>query len=126
MGSGMDSKLATISARLSHAYKDPRHYNKLDPLAELIFIILSAATPEHLYRATYSALRRRFRTWRALANASSGEIAAVISTGGLGQKKAEQIKAIFDRLCATEPPFSLDFLRQLPTSEAESFLIYLH
>jgi endonuclease III len=122
IGSGTDSRPATIVARLSRAYRDPKHYNKPDPLAELIFIVLSAATPEHLYRRTYSALRRRFRTWRALANATSEEIAAVISTGGLGQKKAEQIKAILDRLRATDPPFSMEFLRQLPTSQAESFL----
>jgi endonuclease III len=117
-----DGRLAVIAALLSKSYGDPNHFNKKDPLAELLFVLLSAATPEHLYRKTYAALRHRYPTWAALAAADQDEIAAVISFGGLSQKKAAQIKVILNELRGTKPRFSLAHLRNLSTSDAEAYL----
>ena len=54
---------AEIERVLRDAYGQPLHHNKREPLAELVFILLSTQTREAEYRRTFSTLWQRYRSW---------------------------------------------------------------
>lgn len=106
-------------------YGTSRHYNRKDPLEELIFIILSAQTEWYSYRQTFKDLRQRFRTRSSLLAAQESEIEAVIQRGGLAHKKASQLKRALEKIRADTGRLSLSFLRDLPDDDVREYLTSL-
>lgn len=111
--------------RRLRSYGTSRHYNRKDPLEELIFIILSAQTEWYSYRQTFKDLRRHFRTRRSLLAASEREIETVIQRGGLAHKKASQLKRALEKISVDTGRLSLSFLRLLPDDEVRDYLTSL-
>lgn len=115
----------TVAALLSRQYGDWQHYNRANPLEELLFILCSLQTNEGLYRETFAALHRKFPSFRSLANAPEREIARAIAPGGLAKQKAHKIKKL---LAAIERRFgrpTLAPLRHISDAEREDFLLSL-
>jgi endonuclease III len=83
-----------VARLLEPRYGNFNHYNRKNPLDELLFILCSTKTSESGYLETFRALRRRFRSNHQLAAASVSDIAKSIQLGGLANKKARAIKAI--------------------------------
>ena len=79
-----------IAAALSRRYGNWSHYNRKNPLEELLFIICSIQTNEDLYRRTFGALRRAFPTFGSLERAPKEDIARAIVDGGLSNQKADK------------------------------------
>jgi endonuclease III len=98
------------------------HFNRREPLAELIFITLSLQTAEPRYRQTYKALRMAFPTWSRLACANVREVARVIRDGGLSVQKARHIVAMLRAIKRAFGVISLAPLRASSSSDAEDFL----
>ena len=119
------NKSYLASARLSRQYGDPRHYNKKDPLDELIFIILSAKTTEASYLRTYDALKNAFDDWFHILDTRRGVVAHIISSGGLSYKKEDQIRALLDDVKGRTGAEGLNLLSKMSTNEAEEFLTSL-
>jgi endonuclease-3 len=67
---------------------------RLDPIEELILTVLSQNTSDVNRDRAFSAMRARYTTWEALAEADPPELAAVIKPGGLSNIKALRILAI--------------------------------
>ena len=67
---------------------------RLDPLEELILTVLSQNTSDVNRDRAYGAMRVRFPTWEALADADPTELAASIRPGGLANIKAPRLLAI--------------------------------
>ncbi len=111
--------------RRLRVYGDSRHFNKSNPLDELLFIILSAQTESYSYLETYKELKRRFPTGNALLAARETSIAAAIKSGGLARKKARQIKRAIRKISADIGKPSLAFLRKLKDHEVEAYLVSL-
>ena len=118
-------KAYLASTRLSRQYGDPRHYNKSDPLDELIFIILSAKTTEASYLRTYDALKNAFDDWFHILDTPRGVVARIISSGGLSDKKEAQIRALLDDIRRRTRAESLNLLSEMSTNQAEEFLTSL-
>lgn len=113
-----------VNRRL-RVYGDNRHYNKPNPLDELLFIILSAQTESYSYLETYKELKRRFPTAQALLAARETSIVAAIKSGGLSRKKASQIKQAIRKISADSGKPSLSFLREMKDDEIEAYLVSL-
>ncbi|MGP0087054.1 MAG: endonuclease III domain-containing protein [Steroidobacteraceae bacterium] len=114
-----------ISRLLARRYKNFDHYNRKNPLDELLFIICSTKTSESGYRETFRALRRRFPSNRMLAAARIPEISAAIARGGLAKKKACAIKAIMQKTTAQFGKPTLAPLRRTSDAECERLLTSL-
>lgn len=114
-----------VAALLSKRYGDCDHYNRANPLSELLFIICSLQTNEPLYRRTFAALRSEFRTFESLALAPERTIARVIAPGGLARQKAHKIKRILDAIVKRFGKPTLAPLRKMPETECEDFLLAL-
>jgi endonuclease-3 len=82
---------------------------RLDPLEELILTVLSQNTSDVNRDRAYAAMRRRFPTWEALADANPPELAAAIRPGGLANIKAPRLLSILHEIREREGG-SLDLL----------------
>jgi endonuclease-3 len=71
---------------------------RLDPLEELIITVLSQNTSDVNRDRAYEAMRARFPTWEALADADRTELAASIRPGGLANIKAPRLLAILSEI----------------------------
>ncbi len=111
-----------VSAVLRDMYGDFDHYNKKNPLRELIFIICSLQTDQGKYTATYRALMRRFPSFRDLSQAPEVQIAQVIAPGGLARQKARAINRLLRAVAEEFGKPSLAQLRHMPDEECERFL----
>ncbi|MGO9801282.1 MAG: endonuclease III domain-containing protein [Candidatus Binatus sp.] len=114
-----------ISRLLARQYKNFDHYNRKNPLDELLFILCSTKTSELGYRETFRALRRRFPSNGMLAAAKIPEISAAIARGGLAKKKACAIKAIMQKTTAQFGKPTLAPLRRMSDAECERLLTSL-
>jgi DNA (cytosine-5)-methyltransferase 1 len=99
--------------------------NKADPVDELVYIILARKTREEAYQHAYDALRARFRRWDDLLDATPDEVEALLSSGGLGEKKTS---SLFGALGAVQLRFgscTMDPARQWTDEALEEFLVSL-
>lgn len=119
------SVVLQTAKRLAAEYPPDRLYNRRDPVSETVFIILSGQTEEYNYLRTYIALRKRFRTWDRVRMADEADISRTISLGGLGQKKAHQIREALETIYQANAEVSLEALRSRSDAAAEDFLTQL-
>lgn len=117
--------VATMARLLSSRYEDWCHYNREDPLEELVFIICSIQTNETLYRETFASLRRTFPSHESLAAAPEHAIASAIVDGGLAVQKARKIKRIMVRIVEHFGKATLAPLKRMQDAERELFLTSL-
>jgi endonuclease-3 len=69
-----------------------------------------------------AALRERFPTWEAVADADPVEIAGCIRSAGLANQKAPRIKAMLLRIREERDDVDLSFLAGLPLNESMDWL----
>ncbi len=121
----VSENITRITRILSARYGNPTHFNKQNPLDELIFIICSLQTNEDLYRRTYAKLRAEFPRFEDLRNASEARLAAPLVDGGLSKQKARHLRQLFDAIIARFGRLTLAPLDQMKEAEAEQLLTSL-
>jgi endonuclease III len=127
-GRGSDHAADTLrwaSRVLKRRYRSPRHHNKVNPLDELVFILLSAKTTESSYLRTYEALRRRFADWFDVLRSPIGTVASTIREGGLSTKKERQLRALLTEIDSRIGREEFAKLRIRSTLEATRALVAL-
>jgi hypothetical protein len=82
-----------VERRLRQLYGQPRHHNERDPLAELVFIVLSTQTREAEYRQTFRAIWKAYRSWERVRRADAGELEALIRFGGFAGRKVRSSRS---------------------------------
>lgn len=110
---------------LSKTYNDFAHYNRKNPLEELVFIICSSKTDEEKYRSIFNALRRAYPTFQALMDAPGPDIARILEPAGLSNQKANIIKDVLMIVNARFGRPTLAPLNHMTDDEAEEFLLSL-
>ena len=116
---------SAIEAALRHAYGQPRHHNKTDPLGELVFILLSSQTREAEYRRTFATLWLRYRSWDRVRIAPPEDLADALRVGGFAKRKSLLIKALLERIHRDIGRTSLRFLREWRDDDALTYLLGL-
>src|ERR1035437_7800988 len=96
-----------------------RRGNGVDVLVETI---LSQNTSNRNSQAAYRQLRRRFKTWEAVADAKTEEVERWIRTAGLSRIKAPRIQAILRQVRAERGRITLEFLKRMTPAEAGAYL----
>ena len=117
--------LSEIASLLSSEYHDFNHYNKNDPLEELIFIVLSLLTQEAVYLRTHKNLFSLVDSPLSLARLSNTKIAQAISSGGLSVHKAERIKHIATRFLHEPGSDCTSSLGKMDDNDCEAYLLSL-
>lgn len=116
---------AVVADRLRATYGDFAHYNKRNPLDELIFILGSTRTPERSYRATFRALKKKFPRFHELAAADVDAIAEPLFLGGMYRQKARMLRDILDVITVHFGAPTLAPLRRMDDAECERLLTSL-
>ena len=115
-----------ILTRLSNYYGPRPWYPRNEPLKELIQTVLAQHTSDLNAERSFGALWNAFGSWDTIANGDVAAIAESIRSGGLAQQKAPRIRAILQEIFARRGDFALEFLKELPFSEALHWLTTLH
>jgi len=114
--------IGQVAKALSDAFHDFAHYNKPDPVDELVFILLSLLTQESVYLRVYYRLCCRFPDWSNLDLVDVSELEDLLGEGGLARQKARHLQAIARRLKQDFGCVSLDHLDELDDETCEAYL----
>ena len=117
--------LEAVARILRRRYRDFDHFNKRNPLDELIFIICSVQTAEVSYKRTFRALRDEFKTFTHLNEAPASYLARPLKPGGLSEQKSKSLRTIFDTITETFGRLTLSPLRDYSDADCEEFLTTL-
>ncbi|MBS3733858.1 MAG: endonuclease III [Phycisphaerae bacterium] len=112
-----------VLRRLIRAYARPERQHRPDAVGVLIATILSQNTTDANSSRAFDALRKRFASWDALADARSDAIAGVIRPAGLSRQKAPRIRRICRKLRDRRGEISLEFLAAMPADDAYGYLL---
>lgn len=108
--------------RLVKAYgpRPPRRWG--NAVSVLVETILSQNTNNANSNAGFRRLRRRLRTWDAVADAPAEQVEAAIRVSGLSRIKAPRIQAILRQIRQERGRITLEFLERMPPDEAIAYL----
>ncbi len=115
-------KLHQVQSLLSSAYGEPPWQPGLDPVAELVNTILSQATSDINRDKGFAALQQRFSSWVDVMNADPAVVVETIRPAGLANQKGPRIQAALRTIWTRRGTMELDFLADLPLSEAKMWL----
>jgi endonuclease-3 len=85
----------------------------MDPLAEVVFTILSQNTTDTNRDRAWAGLWQEFDTWEAVAAAPVSRISKSIEAGGLHRTKAERIKSLLRQLEEERGGYDMEYLREM-------------
>lgn len=100
-------------------------YGRADPMHELIGTILSHRTTHANEVTAYRTMRERFPTWEAVRNAPLPDLIDAIRTANYPEVKAPYIQKVLTVLIAERGEANIDFLRELSTEAAMTWLTNL-
>jgi len=126
MSADAKDRAAQVHELLLDHYGRPALKEQRDPLSELVLTILSQNTADANTARAYASLKEAFPTWEQVLEADSQEVAAAIRHGGLANIKAPRIQAILESLVESHGRPTLEFLRDMPVTEAREYLTSLH
>jgi len=119
----MREQIIRIDELLLGEYGDQIQAPPSEPLAELIFTILSQSTSRKNYERAYSRLRERFPTWEEVLTARTEEVEEAIRSAGLARTKAHRIQEVLRQVLEERGELSLAFLHHLSLEEAFQYLV---
>ena len=96
------------------------------PIDELVMTILSQHTTDTNTARAFSSLKQTFPSWDAVIDASAGDVADAIRSGGLANQKAPRIQNVLADVREQRGDFELGFLNELRVDDALSWLTALH
>ncbi|HZN68432.1 MAG TPA: endonuclease III [Tepidisphaeraceae bacterium] len=115
-------EMRTVQAMLRRAY-GPRPWKCWgDGVSVLVDTVLSQNTSAANSDAGYRQLRRKFRSWKQVADAPVEEVERCIRVSGLSNQKAPRIQAILRRIRDERGRIDLRFLAGAPDEEAYQYL----
>ncbi len=122
-----DPAVKTVQAHelLNQLYGVQDVYGRHDPMHELIGTILSHRTTHANEVTAYRTMRERFPTWEAVRDAPLADLINAIHTANYPEVKAPYIQNVLAVLIAERGNANIDFLRDLSTEAAMTWLTNL-
>ncbi|MFO7958357.1 MAG: endonuclease III [Candidatus Brocadiia bacterium] len=114
-------KIAPVLRELDEFYGRKTREDDPAPLDVLVRGVLSQNTSDVNSGRAWESLMEAFDDWESMADASHGQIADAIRSGGLADQKTDTIQSILQWL-GERGHYSLDFLEDMDSAEAEKLL----
>lgn len=124
----LSQKALVVHDRLCQVYGCPiAYFSDRDPLSELVSALLSHRTRNADSHRAFQQLRQRFANWADVCDAPLSEIEQLIAPCTWPDQKAPRLQQVLrlvgDRCEARgQVAWSIDFLGELPVSEARAWL----
>lgn len=112
--------LETLWERENAVLHEDHHLN--DPLDGLILTVLSQNTNDRNRDRGFAGLKKRFNSWKAVANSSPDELADAIRPAGIANNKARSIMSILEHIRERFGTYSLQDMKNWPPQEARAYL----
>jgi endonuclease-3 len=119
------ANIIPIARELKKRYKDFSHYNRKNPLDELLLILCSVKRGEKVYLRAFKTLKKAYPTFEQLNAASVKELTKKVEWGGLQNQKARSLKKITTAITGKFGKLSLAPLWKMTEDECEEFLCSL-
>ena len=117
------AKAREVHDRLCEEYGCPvPFFSVKDPLSELVSALLSHRTKNRDSHRAYLALRERFPTWEEVRDAPTAAVQQAVSPCTWPEQKAPRIQSVLRAIAERRGALDLDFLAELPPSEARAWL----
>jgi endonuclease-3 len=114
----LKEKIKKINRLLVRHFGIPYRAKKLPkPIDALIATILSQNTNDKNSYQAYRNLRKKYKSWNELNNASRKEIESVIKVAGLGKQKSASIKSFLSTLKKKNGKLNLHHIKMMSDSE---------
>lgn len=114
----LTARVERVSRLLEDALGTPVQSSKLPPPMDmLIATVLSQNTNDRNSHRAYTALRKRYPTWDAVAQAPLRSLVATIRPGGMANQKAARIKEILRTVHSRYGRFDLSALKKKSNEE---------
>jgi endonuclease-3 len=119
----LKAKALEIHHRLCVAYECPiPYFHRTDPLSELVSSLLSHRTRNADSGRAFKALRARYADWRAMMNAPTEDVEETIQGVTWPEQKAPRLQAVLRAVEERHGALTLDFLGDMPVTEARAWL----
>ncbi len=115
-------KVEDVMEFLGPEYGPVNWYTRYTPIEELVYTILSQHTSDLNSERAFKSLMDKFASMEEIADAPVQEIENAIRRGGLAKQKAPRIKDVLNQVLLENGNFDLSFLREMPLSEAKTWL----
>ena len=112
-----------VDCRLIEKYGEPTWRDSLPILDELISTILSQNTSDTNRDRAFLRLKGTFKTWEDVRDADGEAVIEAIRSAGLANQKGPRIQKILQQITEERGTLELDFLRDLKTEDAMSWLM---
>ncbi len=122
----LHEKVNHIHQRLQDEYGEPEWEPHSDAIATLVNTILSQNTNDHNRDIAYEQLREQYPTWEAVRDAPTDKLIAAIRPAGLAASKGPRIQKALKTISEEQGELTLDFLNDMPLSQARAWLLDLH
>ena len=117
----LSAKALEVTRRLTDLYGELPFSSK-DPMSMLVDIILSHRTRDEQTAAAWENLLKRFGSWEAVRDAPTAEVQETIANVNFPEVKAPRLQKIMREITEERGNLNLDFLCELPLSEAAAWL----
>jgi endonuclease III len=111
-----------IFVDLDSAYPQDNLRNKVNPLDELVFIVLSRRTREAQYQRAYNELRKLCRPWSKFLSTPEKTLRKVLQPRGLVNQRVATLRAVFSTIIQDFGSLTLAPLKRMSYSEAYHYL----
>lgn len=115
-------RLMEVHEILLQVFGEPEWREPLPPVDELVSTILSQNTNDVNRDRAFYALKANYSDWEAVRDTDPAELIEVIRVAGLANQKGPNIQNALKVITAERGEIELDFLRDMPTDEAHSWL----
>lgn len=97
----------------------------MDPVEDLLYIIISNRTGAAVASRVYDNVRKTFPSWDLLTNSSAVILQQLLAPAGLSIKRSAQILGILNALRSSFGSVTLQPLQHWPDDRAEAYLVSL-
>lgn len=115
-------QISEIHARLLQYFGHQGPYFQLDPVSQLVMGIIGGRTRSEVSKHAYERLRRRYRNWEELCDASVDDIWREIHAVTFADVKAPRLRAAMRQITESQGRLTLDHLEDMSVEEAHSWL----
>ncbi len=114
-----------VIERLVPVYGPVEWRQRMDPLDELIFTVLTQHTSDLNAERAFKQMRARYPAWRDVLDAPVEDLTDAIRSGGLANQKSARLQLILADILKRHGRFDLAFLGAMSMDEARSWLLAL-
>lgn len=118
--------LYLVNKIMEKVYKTPDLGNKVDPLEELLYLVITQRTRIELARRIFEEFRKYFYPWeKVLISDNQDNLKKILIRGGRGNLRYRAVTEIITEINKRVGKTSLEFLRKYSMEEAKEFLLSL-